>query len=96
MKERVPYALQFDAISELIKELDGLKNLIKTQQEAINSVAVIIDELRAENAALKLGVYTQELNNEIAKYKNLYYKANDDYIQLQKRYELLMSKYIKE
>ncbi len=95
-RERVPYSLQFDPFPALKREIDELKDLIKTQQQALNSVSIVIDELRAENAALKLGIYTQELNNEIAKYKNLYYKAQDDYIKLSERFELLMSKYIKE
>lgn len=95
MKERTPYSLQFDPFPALKREIDELKNTVKTQQEAVNAATTIIDELRKENELLKKDLYTKELDNTIAKYKNLYYKASDDYIKLSERYELLMSKYIK-
>ena len=90
------YYEQFDYRSELLKEINDLKERVKIQQEAVNGAAIIIDELRKENELLKKNLYLDKIKNEIAKYKNLYYKTSDDYIKLQERYELLMSKYIKE
>ncbi len=95
MKERTPYSLQFDAFPALHKEIEDLKKTVQTQQEAVQGAAIIIDELRKENELLKKNLYTQELNNEIAKYKQLYTKATDDYQALYTRHELLMSKYIR-
>ena len=89
------YYNEFDYKSEIIKEIAELKQIIKTQQEGVNAAGIMIDELRKENTLLKKNLYLRELNNELAKYKNLYYKAQDDYIKLTERYELLMSKYIK-
>lgn len=95
MKERTPYSLQFDPFPALKREIEELKKTIKTQQEALNNVTPIIDELRKENELLKKDLYVTSLTNEIAKYKNLYYKTQDDYIKLHERFELLMAKYIR-
>jgi len=95
MKERIPYSLQFDSFTALKKEIDELKLTVQTQQEAVNASTIIIDELRQENKLLKKNLFLTTLNNEIAKYKNLYYKTQDDYIQLSERYNTLMTKYIK-
>lgn len=89
------YYDEFDYKSEIIKEIKELKETIKTQQEGVNAAAIIIDELRKENKLLKKNLYLRELNNEITKYKNLYYKAQDDYIKLSERYNKLMTEYIK-
>ena len=89
------YYNEFEYTNEIIKEIKELKEIIKTQQEGVNAAAIVIDELRSENELLKKNLYIRELNNNIAKYKNLYNKAQDDYIELYKRYEQLMSKYIK-
>jgi hypothetical protein len=89
------YYNEFEYTNEIIKEIKELKEIIKTQQEGVNAAAIVIDELRSENELLKKNLYLRELNNNIAKYKNLYNKAQDDYIELYKRYEQLMSKYIK-
>jgi len=94
-RERVPYLLQFDALPELQREIRELKEIVKTQQEGVNSACIVIDELRKENEALKKNLYLRDLNNELAKYKNLYSKAQDDYIKLSERYDALMSKYIR-
>ena len=96
MKERVPYALQFDCITALREEIKELKETVKTQQEAVNASTNIIDELRKENKLLKKGLYPQSLHNEIGKYKQLYNKAVDDYESLYNRHELLLSKYIRQ
>ncbi len=93
---RESYLLQFDAFPALKKEIETLKNTVKTQQEAVNAAALVIDELRKENRLLKKDLYTRELENEINKYKQLYTKALDDYQTLYTRHELLMSKYIKQ
>lgn len=85
----------FAYIPELLKEIETLKSTVKTQQEGVNAATIIIDDLRKENKLLKKNLYLTELNNEIAKYKNLYAKSLDDYIKLYTRYEQLMAKYIK-
>lgn len=95
MKQRTPYHLEFDFVAALQKEIKELKETVKTQQEGVNAAALIIDDLRKENKLLKKGLYTQELNNEIAKYRQLWIKATDDYSLLYNRHEQLMSKYIK-
>ena len=89
------YYDEFDYKSEIIKEIEQLKRTIQIQQEAVNAAAYVIDNLRDEIKTLKDGLYLRDLNNEIAKYKNLWHKASDDYIKLSERYEQLMSKYIK-
>ena len=95
MKERVPYQLQFDMIPALRQEINDLKKTVKTQQEGVNAATQIIDDLRKENTSLKEGIYLREVNNELAKYKNLYNKSVNDYIELLERYNNLMNKYIK-
>lgn len=85
----------FAYLPELQREIRELRNIVKTQQEGVNAASIVIDELRKENDNLKKNLYLRDLNNELAKYKNLYYKAIDDYIKLSERYELLMTKYIK-
>ncbi len=92
---RESYLLQFDAFPALKQEIENLKQTVKTQQEAVNAAALIIDELRKENELLKKDLYLDELNNDIAKYKQLYNKALDDYQALYTRHEMLMAKYIK-
>ena len=89
------YHEQFNYNAAIAEEIKELRQTIKTQQEGVNAASIVIDELRKENLLLKKDLYLRELNNEIAKYKNLYYKASDDYIKLSERYELLMSKYIR-
>ena len=89
------YYSEFDYKTEIIKEIKELKQIIKTQQEGVNAASIVIDELRKENKLLKKNLYLRELNNELAKYKNLLSKAQDDYIKLGERYEQLMSKYIR-
>jgi len=96
MKERTPYSLQFDPFPALKQEIEELKLTVKTQQEGVDAATIIIDELRKENTLLKKNLFLNTLNNDIAKYKNLYYKAQDDYIKLHERFELLMAKYIKQ
>ena len=85
----------YAVLPELLKEIDELKLMVKTQQEGVNAASIVIDELRKENEALKKNLYLRDLNNELAKYKNLYYKGIDDYIKLSERHDQLMSKYIK-
>ena len=85
----------YAVLPELLKEIDELKLMVKTQQEGVNAASIVIDELRKENEALKKNLYVRDLNNELAKYKNLYYKGIDDYIKLSERHDQLMSKYIK-
>lgn len=89
------YYEQFDYKSELIKQIRELEERIKIQQEGVNAATTIIDDLRKENTLLKKNLYLRELTNEIIKYKNLYHKAQEDYIRLSERYNELMSKYIK-
>ena len=96
MKERIPYTLQFDAFRALRKEIETLKQTVQTQQEALNATYIVIDELRKENELLKKNLYTQELHNEIGKYKQLWIKSTEQYQSLYARHELLMSKYIRE
>ena len=96
MKERIPYNLQFDPFPALHKEIKDLKNTVKTQQEAVNASTTIIDELRKENKTLKKGLYIEQLNNEVSKYKQLLNKSVDDYIKLQDRYNTLYEKYLKQ
>ncbi len=96
MKERVPYVLQYDVISALNKEINTLKETIKNQQLAVEGAAIVIDELREENKSLKKGVYTTKLDNEIGRLKQEVTRTTEAYIKLHERYELLMSKYIKE
>ena len=88
------YHEQFNYNAAIAQELKDLKNTIQTQKEAVNASTIIIDELRKENELLKKNLYTQELNNEIGKYKQLWIKATDDYSKLFERHELLMRKYI--
>ena len=83
-------------LPSLFDEIKQLKSQIKTQQDALNAVTPIIDNLREENDTLKKNLYTQQLTNEIGKYKQLYNKTSDDYTQLYTRYELLLSKYIRQ
>ena len=92
---RESYLLQFDAFPALHKEIQELKETVQTQQEALNATYIVIDELRKENELLKKNLYTQELHNEIGKYKQLWIKSSDEYQALYTRHELLMSKYIK-
>ena len=92
---RESYLLQFDAFPALHKEIQELKETVQTQQEALNATYIVIDELRKENELLKKNLYTQELHNEIGKYKQLWIKSSDEYQTLYTRHELLMSKYIK-
>ena len=89
------YYDEFDYKTEIIKEIKELKQTIKTQQEGVDAAAIVIDELRKENKLLKKNLYLRELNNDIAKYKNLYSKAQDEYIKLSERYNKLMTEYIK-
>ena len=93
---RESYLLQFDAFPALHKEIQELKETVKTQQEALNATYIVIDELRKENELLKKNLYTQELHNEIGKYKQLWIKSTEQYQALYTRHELLMAKYIKE
>ncbi len=95
-KERVPYLLQFDAFPELRKQIKDLEQTVKTQQEAVNAATLIIDELRKENKLLKEGLYMREVNNELARLKQELIKGTEAYIKLSERYQLLMSKYIRE
>lgn len=94
MKERVPYALQFDAFPALKKEIDTLKQTVKTQQEAVDAAGIIIDELRKENEALKKGLYLQNIDNEMGRLKQEVANTTEAYIKLSERHELLMKKYI--
>ena len=89
------YHEEFNYNEAIAQEIRELKQTIKTQQEGVNAASIVIDELRKENKLLKKDLYLRELNNEIAKYKNLYYKAQDDYIKLSERYNKLMTEYIK-
>ena len=94
-KERIPYALQFDFLTALHTEIKDLKNIVKTQQEALNATYIVIDELREENSQLKEGTYSRTIANEIGRLKQEVTRLSDSYIQLYERHEILMSKYIK-
>lgn len=96
MKERIPYSLQFDPFPALKREIDELKKTVKTQQEAVNASTTIIDELRKENELLKNNLYLREVNNEVGRLKKQVSDVTEAYIKLYERYELLMSKYIKQ
>ena len=86
---------QFAWLPELLKEIKTLKDTVKTQQEAVNAAAVIIDELRKENKLLKKGLYLREVNNEIARLKQEVIRSTEAYIKLSERHDQLMSIYIK-
>ena len=90
-----PYHLEFDFVTALQNEIKTLKNTVQTQQEAVNGAAIIIDELRKENELLKKGLYLRELNNDMGRLKQQLSNTTTAYIQLQERYEILMSKYIR-
>jgi hypothetical protein len=86
---------QFAWLPELLKEIKTLKDTVKTQQEAVNAAAVIIDELRKENKLLKKGLYLREVNNELARLKQEVIRSTEAYIKLSERHDQLMSIYIK-
>ena len=79
-----------------IEETKRLNTTIKTQQEALNASCQIIDDLRGEIKTLKDGQLLQKHYNELAKYKKLLEQTNLNYQNLRERYDLLMSKYIKQ
>ena len=79
-----------------IEETKRLNTTIETQQEALNAATNIIDDLRGEIKTIKDGQLLQKHYNELAKYKKLLEQANDNYQRLSERYDLLMSKYIKQ
>ena len=89
------YYDEFNYTSEIIKEIKELKQIIKTQQEAVNAAGIIIDELRKENELLKKDLYLREINNEIGRLKQEVIRTTEAYIKLSERHDQLMSKYIK-